>query len=500
MFRLEFLDRAIHHTKSTSANRFNYPAKKLHKRLIQLGATPLCSRGDGDDQHYLGVDGALDPWLFNWWESVLKLFPIPLGQSIIPDNVLPDSIFSIRILDETKITEKAPLKGDHKGKIVSNKRLTKMEHFQDTRLIEIDAPGVEYNCGDSAIIYPQNTKARVDKALNDLDFQINPDAPIQFTPRNNEPLPLYLENPISLRALFQYHLDLFGRPKRYFFHLLSFFATDEQHKEKLAELASSEGLDQLYQYCYRPKRNIYEVLKDFPSIKIPIRYILDLIPVMKPRYFSISSALSESTSTVALTVAIVQYKTILSEIRKGVCTDYLSQLDVGNEIGISIAQGLFRIPSHHVPIICISPGTGIAPMRSILRDRFQSPNPAESILFFGCRSKDADYYYEQEWLQATENCNFQIIPAFSRDQEDKVYVQHKLLEHAPKVWEMITNGALIFLSGFLLVIRNAKKMPDDVRNALVTIISQKGGMELKDAEKYFEKMEAQGRYQEECWS
>ena len=392
----------------------------------------------------------MDPWLEAWWDAALKLFPLPVGKEIIPDELLPDSTYSVQILPK-KDTSQTYFKGSYEGRILKNKRLTQDKHFQDTRAIEITfEDSVPYNSGDSAVIYPFNTPERVDAALKRLNFAIDPDSLIQFSPNTSDEVPEYFKSPISLRNLCEHHLDLFGRPRRYFFQLLSYFATDELQKKKLNELGSSEGLDQLYAYCYRPKRNIYEILCDFPAISIPIRYIPDLIPAMRPRYFSISSAPSEYPKKIELTVAIVHFKTSLSVPRVGVCTNYLSKVQAGDSIRISIAPGSFKIPSHQTPIICISPGTGIAPMRSILRDRFLDPESAESLLFFGCRSKFADFYYELEWTEAMRSSKFKIVTAFSRDQEDKIYVQHKLYEHAKDIWNLITRGATIFLSGYSL--------------------------------------------------
>ena len=124
------------------------------------------------------------------------------------------------------------------------------------------------------------------------------------------------------------HLNIFGRPRRYFFELLSFFALDKQHAEKLKEFASTEGQTDLYAYAHKMKRTVFEVLQDFSSVKIPIKYLMDLLPITLPRSFSISSAPSVHND-IQLTVAIVEYKTKLQEPRLGVCTDWMSSIVPG---------------------------------------------------------------------------------------------------------------------------------------------------------------------------
>jgi sulfite reductase alpha subunit-like flavoprotein len=121
---------------------------------------------------------------------------------------------------------------------------------------------------------------------------------------------------------------------------------------------------------------------------------------------------------------------------------------VGDLVKFDVAPGTFRVPQHHVPLICISPGTGVAPMRSILRERMSQTSPGECWLFFGCRSKSKDFYYEDEWAELSKNDKFHIVPAFSRDQNEKVYVQHKLLEYGHDIWRVLSSlGGFVLLSG-----------------------------------------------------
>jgi sulfite reductase alpha subunit-like flavoprotein len=150
--------------------------------------------------------------------------------------------------------------------------------------------------------------------------------------------------------------------------LLSFFALDSQHVEKLREFASAEGQNDLYAYAHKMRRTTFEVLQDFTSAKIPLKYLLDLIPPMRTRSFSISSSPLVLPNSVELTVAIVDYKTKLQDRRVGVCTDWMSILRVGGKqvfhnvidpIRCHIMKGTMSLPNDlSVPIICIGPGTG----------------------------------------------------------------------------------------------------------------------------------------------
>ncbi len=133
----------------------------------------------------------------------------------------------------------------------------------------------------------------------------------------------------------------------------------------------------------------------------------------------------------------------------------------------------------------------VAPMRALLQERDALAPSVRNCLILGARSKLGDYFYEEGWSRL----NLLLITAFSRDQEDKIYVQHRMLEHAPEIWHMVHNqGAYIYLSG------NAKRMPIDVADALIEIFSKAGGLELEDARRYLKGLENARRFQQECWS
>jgi sulfite reductase alpha subunit-like flavoprotein len=296
--------------------------------LLQLGGTALVERGDGDDQHYLGVDGALDPWLENWWKAVLKLFPIPDGLEIISSSILPQSTFHFTIQKGKEPVFEC--KGRQLGVVRENSRLTSRDHFQDVRFFDFQiSSNCEYHPGDCMQLYPRNDPRKVEKVLHTLGFLDMADIPIQFETELNHSSNSIYSQPITLRLLFERHFDIFGRPRRYFFQLLSFFATDEQHAEKLQEFATTEGQLDLYSYAHKTKRTIFEVLEDFSSLKIPIKYLPDLIPPMRPRQFSISSCKHVHGDSIHLTVAIVNYKTSLKEPRVGVCTEWMKSLQPG---------------------------------------------------------------------------------------------------------------------------------------------------------------------------
>ncbi len=216
------------------------------------------------------------------------------------------------------------------------------------------------------------------------------------------------------------------------------------------------------------------MLYDFPKTSKNIsnlNTLLDLIPSMKPRYFSIASSPHVHKTRVQLLVAVVEYKTRLFETRKGTCSYWLSTLGLNSIVPVWIKKGSFSV-DYSLPIICVGPGTGVAPFRSILNEKIfkhQDTTLGQNHLFFGCRSKLKDFYFESEWsqIEATRPGSLSVHPAFSRDQPEKIYVQDLMLKQAAVIFDLLHNK-----NGSLFIAGNAKRMPQDVMAILETIIKE----------------------------
>ncbi|GAA5795345.1 hypothetical protein HPULCUR_000701 [Helicostylum pulchrum] len=483
----------------SSYKKFNYPAKKLYKRLQQLGAHTLIERGDCDDQHYLGLDGEFIPWSQKLWETVMEKFPTDVP--VIPDEVLLPASFRIEFVTDKSVKPKpqVTLEGEFDLTVKQNTRITAQDHFQNVRHVELtsDHPDFKYEPGDIAVMMPQNLVPEVEIFLDQLGWSEHADKLIEITPSNEDHvLPHHWPTTMTFKDLFVYHLDIFGVPRRSFFEMLSYFTTNQDFTEKLREFTTPQGQDDLWSYCMRPRRNIYEILFDFRPFNIPFDYILDLFPPLQPRSFSIASSLNVHPKTMELCVAVVKYKTTLRRIRRGVFTKWLCKLEQGNVVPrVRITKGTMTLPSStDIPLIAIGPGTGIAPMRSFIEERIFT-GAKENILLFGCRYRDKDYYYKDQWKEYIEQGKLKVLVAFSRDQEEKVYVQDRIREYASMIWDLIDNQqAKIVLSGSL------DKMPEQVAYALKQVFMSQGGLNAEEAQEYFNFMMRTGQYQEECWS
>ncbi|KZT55371.1 riboflavin synthase domain-like protein [Calocera cornea HHB12733] len=495
------MDFSVFGLGDSSYARYNWAAKKLQRRLQSLGAREIWERGDADDQHYLGLDGALDPWIDGLFRVLLEMYPLPHGLEIVPKDYLYPARVRVEYLDVPQLPlSEAPFSfpGSSSAQLLRMKRLTRPDWYQDVRHIEFEFDeAVSYSPGDIAVLHPENDPEEVQRFLQRMGWSETADKPFRIVPEDQErPLPEHWPEVMTLRIAFTRYLDILGVPRRSFFESLANFTTEQMETEKLREFCSPEGQDDLYAYCHRVRRTTAEVITEFRSVVIPQEYVFDVFPELRPREFSIASSVKRHPKQVHLCVAIVQYKTKLKAPRKGVCTSWLTRLREGDRVQIAFESGTMHLPPvPSTPIILVGPGTGVAPMRSFIEDRIYHEKSKENILYFGCRSLDADCHYKDEWSAYQDKGQLVCRIAASRDQPRKVYVQNLIVEDAARIWKTVHEN-----KGYVLVSGSSNKMPLAVRQAVEDALTGEGKLTAEDAKEYVKRMEMTGRWQEECWS
>ncbi|KAL8732278.1 MAG: hypothetical protein Q9166_002850 [cf. Caloplaca sp. 2 TL-2023] len=553
----------------SSYPKFNWAARKFHKRLLQLGAREFLPRGEADEQHEEGLDATWLPWSADLRKQVLVRYPLNDGTQPVPEDALlqPKCLLSLAANDARRGVEQvcngddvfpvvngipiprvdAPVQPaphpvifdspDRKAqqmlvKVKGNRRLTPEGHWQDVRHLDlVCASTIEYDPGDILTIYPQNSRQDVNHMLELMGWDQYADQPVQFEATNKMeeadfyPVPpapfnkLHSE-PLTLRKVLTHYLDIRAIPRRSFFAMIVHFSNDEMHKERLLEFTDPQYIDELYDYTTRPRRSILEVFQEFDSVKIPWQWAANVIPKLRGRQFSVASGgLGKQTpdghTKFELLAAIVRYKTVLKRLREGVCTRYIAGLPTGTIINVTLQKGGLNIQKAEAtrPVIMIGPGTGVAPMRSLIWERYQwhqeildrNDNAAgtsangmhgvgDTVLFYGCRNQEADFFYREEWDRIRKTMPLRVFAAFSRDQQMKIYVQDILKQQSDLVYDLLHSK-----DGVVYVCGSSGKMPRAVRDALVEIFARLGNMDGPAANNYLQGMEKAGRYKQETW-
>jgi sulfite reductase (NADPH) flavoprotein alpha-component len=264
--------------------------------------------------------------------------------------------------------------------------------------------------------------------------------------------------------------------------------------EELRSLLGEERKDDLKAYV--DGRRIVDALTDFAPGGLAADRLAGMFRKLPPRLYSIASSPLAHPGEVHLTVAAVRYRSHGRE-RKGVCSTYLADLvRPGDPVRVFTQPNKnFRLPADPAtPVILIGPGTGVAPFRAFVEHRAALGQPGPAWLFMGDQHASCDFLYEAEWRGHLESGVLtRLDAAFSRDQPEKIYVQHRMLEHAAELHAWIVRGAAVYVCG------DAARMAVDVHEALLTIVERQGGLSREAAVAFMDELKRGGRYQRDVY-
>ena len=365
----------------------------------------------------------------------------------------------------------APTKDNpYRSELLVNRLMTEGSD-KETRHFELSLKdsGLNYLPGDSLGVVPTNCEEVVGDLLNAVG--LNGEETIRIG-EESVILKDALMNRLACTVLSKIQIKKFNEIAK---------------TEQLTDLLQIANKDSLVDYMWG--RELIDLFLEFPQQGISAQEFVDLLRPMPPRLYSIASSLSAHTEEVHLTVAVVRYEGNGSK-RKGVCSSYLAER-VGESVPCYLHPNKnFKLPEDpSKPIIMVGPGTGIAPFRAFIEERKSTGAKGKNWLFFGDRSQKTDYLYGEEWESYQKDGILNELDlAWSRDQAEKVYVQHKMLEKGPQLWNWLNDGAVFYVCG------DASRMAKDVDQALRSIAQREGSMSQEDAGSWVKGLQKERRY------
>jgi sulfite reductase (NADPH) flavoprotein alpha-component len=365
------------------------------------------------------------------------------------------------------------------ARLVASRRLTADGCDKETRHVVIDlaAHGVRYEPGDSLGIWPHNNPDEVELLVAILRA------------KGSEAVTLADGAVVTARDALSRECDL-RRPTEALYALLAGESRDDADRSRLARLARDDAQAETLGV-----HDVLDALVEFPSARPRIAEFVAALGRMQPRMYSIASSQRKHPGEAHLTVGVVRYD-LHDRSYQGTGSSFLGEhLRSGRPLSVFVQRSHFRLPDDPAtPVIMVGPGTGIAPFRAFLQEREAAGATGRNWLFFGNQRRELDFLYREELEDlAARRVLTRMDLAFSRDQANKVYVQHKMLDAAQELWRWLSNGACLYVCG------DAKRMAGDVDLALRQVAATHGGMDAAGAKRYLADLAKQGRYQRDVY-
>lgn len=460
--KLDHLSFSVLSLGDSSYEFFCQTGKEFDERFEELGGTRLFDRVDCD----LDYDEPFSEWLQGVASSLSEGEAVSLPQESAGVNNQAVSEYSRTNPFYAEVLENINLNG--RG---SNKETRHLE-------LSLEGSGLVYEPGDSLGIYPTNDPALVDELIQTCGWNAEESVTVH---KNGDTLPLK----DALTSHFE--ITVLTKP------LL----------QKIAELTKSESLHALLEEGNEEKlkeyiagRDLVDAARDFGPFEGTAADFTSILRKIPARLYSIASSLKANDEEVHLTIGAVRYDAHGRE-RQGVCSILCAErLQPGDTLPVYIQHNQnFKLPQDpDAPIIMVGPGTGIAPFRSFMQEREELGANGKSWLFFGDQHFVTDFLYQTEWQKwLKDGVLTKMDVAFSRDTEEKVYVQHQMKKQSKELFEWLEQGAYVYICG------DEKHMAHDVHNTLLSIIQEEGAMSKEKAESYLANLQQQKRYQRDVY-
>ena len=441
---------------------FCQTGKDFDKKLEELGAERLYERVDCD----VDYEEDAEKWMAN---VINTIDSAPEGTQ--SEQVVSESIKSAK---EKKYSKANP----YQAEVLENINLNGRGSNKETRHIEflLDNFGEEYEVGDCLVVLPQNDPALVELLMSTLGW--DPGDQIQISEDGDT---------ISLEEALTSYFEITKLTRPLLQNAAAYF-DNEALEDKVQD---SEWIQN-----YIEGRDFIDLLNDFPPEELEPEDLYQILRKLPPREYSISSSYQSLPDEVHITVGAVRYNTHGRD-RSGVCSvQFAERIQPGDTVPIYLKRNPnFKFPKNgDTPVIMIGPGTGIAPFRAHMQEREEYGYKGNTWLFFGDQHFTTDFLYQTEWQEWLKDGFLEKMNvAFSRDTDQKVYVQHRIAEHSKEFNEWLEKGASIYICG------DEKNMAKDVHQAIRNVLVKEQNLTEEDAESYLKQMKKDKRYQRDVY-
>jgi cytochrome P450 / NADPH-cytochrome P450 reductase len=472
----------------------------IDQALARLGAERVCPLGMGDASGDL--DGMFQSWQQQLWPALARVFSLDLAESAQP--AVSGPLYRLEVT-QGELTP-SPYVASYNAvplAVLTNMELQHPTSPHSTRCIEVELPkDVRYKAGDHLGVLAHNPIEAVERIARRFGCDERTVVRIHKNDMRQTTLPIGTH--IRVYSLLSAYVELHEvATRRQITRLLDYTELPSEREHLRSLVGSDEESEKRYRREILEKHvTLLDLVEMYPSCDTPAAVLLEFLPPLRPRYYSISSSALVDPNRCRITVGVLEAPAVVRPgIHQGTCSTFLSRRTPG-EVIYGFVQDT-RSPFHHpadpsLPIIMVGAGTGLAPFMGFLQERaaFQKEGKqvGPSLLFFGCRHPEQDFLYQDELEGYTEQGLIQLHVAFSRaESQPKAYVQDKILEQQDLVWHFLQQGAPTYICG------DMEKMVPGVAQAYRTLYQRIRGTSAQEAAQWLEEMIAQHRYVVDIW-
>ncbi|GIO28964.1 MULTISPECIES: bifunctional cytochrome P450/NADPH--P450 reductase [Paenibacillus] len=475
------------------ASTYQRIPRLIDELLTAKGAKQLLPRGESDASG--DFEREVDDWTEHLWPDLMQALGLPVTANREPIR----STLSLRFVQGVAAVPLAETYGAVSGRIVRSFNLQHADSGRVTQHVEIALPeGTTYCEGDHLGVLPVNPEPLVRRVLR--RFRLDGSAHLILEAGGKNIPHLKAGVPVRLDELLSRSVELQEPATRAQIREMAACTVCPPHARELEALL----VEETFQTDIRAKRvTMLDLLEQYDACELPFARFLELLPALKPRYYSISSSPQVSQDTASITVGVVRGEAWNGKGEyRGIASNYLAGLEPGAEVLIFVRspESGFALPEDSAtPLIMVGPGTGVAPFRGFIQARraLQAAGKVlgEAHLYFGCRNPEHDYLYRAEFEQAERDGLVTLHTAYSRvDGVDKCYVQHLMKQDGELLLPLLETGAKLYICG------DGSRMAPQVEQTIMDSYRERSGASREEAAEWLAALEAAGNYVKDVWA
>ncbi|WP_369167386.1 bifunctional cytochrome P450/NADPH--P450 reductase [Streptomyces sp. R28] len=470
----------------------------IDERLTAAGATPLLERGAADAAGDFA--GTVDRWTGDLWTALLERYGAAAGAGEAePAADRATGLYELQDATDSVIGGLAARHGVQPMEVLDACELVDMEHElgRSKRFLKLRLPeGVTYRTGDHLAVLPSNPDTLVQRVADRFGLDLDRTVRLRALRRSRNTLPV--DRPLTVRRLLTDFVELQDAATQDQVAVLAEHTACPPEKRPLAELAAAPP-EAFSEQVTAAGRSVLDLLERYRACELPFEVFLELMPVLRPRHYSISSSAEAAPGEVDLMVSLLAAPHRCGEgTFYGIGSHYLQTVNAGDTVQARVlpCSEAFRLPQDEsVPVILVSAGTGLAPFRGAVLDRHHTGSTGKLLCYFGCDHPDVDYLHRTEFEAAEAAGAVSMRPTFSCTPEDGArFVQDRIAKESDEVWAVLEAGGRVYICG------DGRRMAPAVREAFMAIYREFTGAGDDEATAWLAALTESGHYVEDVWA